>query len=147
MDDPETVALVEVRENALWALQNCVEVFVDQIQQVYAAIEHCENAQVMREHISEALRPAQRALHRVIPPHSPDVVLAGNFFDRFDDLTARDFIRNAHRALPPGGVLFFTATDEKRVRGRLTGANVSRQNVSIEREAPALLRIEVRKLE
>ena len=147
MDDPETVALVEVRENALWELQSCVEVFVGQIQQVYAAIEQCENAQVVREHIAEALRPAERALHRIIPPHSPDVVLAGNFFDRFDDLAARDFIRNAYRALPPGGAFFFTATDAKRARGWLSSANVSRRNVVIEREAPALLRVEVRKLE
>ena len=144
MDDPETVAQAEVRENALWELQNRVEVLVDQIQQVYAAIEQCENAQVMRDDITEALRPAERVLNRVIPPHSPDVVIAGNLVDRLD---ARDFIRNAYRALPPGGVFVFTATDEKRVRGWLTSANVSRRNVEIVREAPALLRVEVRKLE
>lgn len=147
MDDPETVALVEVRENALWELQNCVAVFVDQLQQVYAAIEQCENAQVMREDIAEALRPAERALHRVIPPHSPDVVISGNLLDRFDDLTARDFIRNAYRALPPGGVFFFTATDAKRARRWLTSANVSRRNGLIVREGPALRRVEAKKLE
>jgi predicted methyltransferase len=147
LDEPETVAQVEVRENALWDLQNRVALLVEQVQQAVASIENCENAQVMREDITEALRPAERLLNRVIPPHSPDVVIAGTFFDRFDDLTARDFIRTAYRALVPGGVFFFTAADEKRIRKCLAEANVSRQNVSIAREGPALLRVEVRKLQ